>query len=182
MINTAIFLDRDGTINEDVGDLCDIKKLNFIPGAIDALKILQKYFLLFIITNQSGINKGIFTEKEFLEFNAFFLNCLEKENIKIQKVYFCPHTTEQNCECKKPKIFFITEIKKKYNVDLNNSYTIGDHPHDVEMGQNAGTKSIYLLTGHGTKHLGQLKSKPVFVAKNLYDATLWILKNEKIQF
>lgn len=176
----AIFLDRDGTINEDVGDFCSLEKLKFIDKSIEALKVLQKYFLLFIITNQSGIEKGVFKEEEFLAFNKKYLEILNLNDIEIKEVFYCPHTKENNCFCRKPSTYFIDLIKNKYEIDLKESFTIGDHPHDIEMGKKANTKTIYLLTGHGEKHLKELKVKPNYIAKNLYDATMWILKNEKI--
>ncbi|MEN3013535.1 MAG: HAD family hydrolase [Endomicrobiia bacterium] len=173
----AIFLDRDGTINEDVGDFCSVEKLKFIEGSLEALKLLQKEFLLFIITNQTGIDKGIFTEEEFLEFNKTYLDILYTNGIEIKQVLYCPHKKEKNCVCRKPSTYFINLLKDKYDLDLSKSFSIGDHPHDVEMGFAAGTKTIYLLTGHGQKHLEELVKKPDFVAKNLYEASLWILNN-----
>jgi len=176
----AVFLDRDGTINEDVGDFCSLDKLFFIDRSIDALKILQEHsYLLIIITNQTGINKKIFSEEEFLNFNQQYLNILKSYGIDIKEVFYCPHLKEENCICRKPKTYFIDVAKEKYNIDLNNSYTIGDHPHDVEMGKNANTKTIYLLSGHGQKHLNELNTKPDYIAKNLYEAVVWIINNTK---
>lgn len=176
----AVFLDRDGTINEDVGDFCSLDKLLFIDGSIEALKILQQNgFLLIIITNQTGINKKIFSEEEFLNFNRQYLKILSSYGVDIKEVYYCPHLKEENCDCRKPKPYFIERATEECNIDLKNSYAIGDHPHDVEMGQFYGIKTIYLLTGHGQKHLSELKIKPDYIAKNLYEATLWITKNIK---
>ena len=91
----AVFLDRDGTINEDIGYLYAIKNIQFIPGAIKALKLLQARFLLFIITNQEGIGKGIFTESEFLKFNEEYKNILKRKNIKIEETFYC--MKQQHC-------------------------------------------------------------------------------------
>jgi len=176
----AVFLDRDGTINKDVGDFWSLDKLFFIDRSIDALKILQEHsYLLIIITNQTGINKKIFSEEEFLNFNQQYLNILKSYGIDIKEVFYCPHLKEENCICRKPKTYFIDVAKEKYNIDLNNSYTIGDHPHDVEMGKNANTKTIYLFSGHGQKHLNELNTKPDYIAKNLYEAVVWIINNTK---
>lgn len=173
----AVFLDRDGTINEDVGDFCTKEKLVFTPNAIEALKILQRNgFLLIIITNQTGINKGIFSEKEFLKFNKEYLEILKENGIEIKELFYCPHLKEENCICRKPSTYFIEKAKEKYNLDLLNSYTIGDHPHDIEMGKKANTKTVYLLSGHGKKHLNELNIQPDYIAENLYEATLWITK------
>lgn len=171
----AIFLDRDGTINEDVGDFCSSDRLIFIPNAIEALRILQKKFLLFIITNQSGINKGVFTEKDFMQFNKYFIEFLKKENVEIKKVYYCPHTKGEKCICRKPNPYFLKEAENNYDIDLKNSYVIGDHPHDMEIAHKVKAGSIYVLTGHGKKHIKELPIvKPDLIANDLYEAAVWI--------
>jgi len=176
MIKRAVFLDRDGTINEDIGDLYAVKKLRFIPRAIDALKLLQERFLLFIITNQAGIGKGNFTESDFLKFNKEYLIILNKEGIKIEETYYCPHTEDDNCICRKPKTYFVDIAREKYNLNLKESFIIGDHPSDVEIGNRVQMKSIFLLTGHGKKHLDEIKNKTEFlISENIYDAALLIL-------
>ncbi|MFH1684481.1 MAG: HAD family hydrolase [Candidatus Margulisiibacteriota bacterium] len=178
-IHRAIFLDRDGTINEDVGDLFSIEKLRFIPHAIEALKILQEEFLLFIVTNQSGIGKNIFSQEEFVRFNKHFNYLLNKEGVIIKKTYYCPHIKEEDCACRKPKPYFLKEADQEYNIDLTNSYVLGDHPHDIEMAQAVGANAIYLLTGHGKKHKKELSAKPDLVANDLYEAAVWIMKNRE---
>lgn len=163
-------MDRDGTINEDVGDFCSPDKLKFIPGAIEALKMLQKDFLLFIVTNQSGIGKNMFTEKEFLHFNNYFCSVLKEKGIIIRHIYYCPHTKEEGCICYKPKPYFLRQAAKDDDIDLENSYVLGDHPHDIEMAHNVGAGSVYLLTGHGAKHRQELELcfKPDFIATDIY--------------
>ena len=171
----AAFLDRDGTINEDIGYLFSEEKLVFIPGAIDALRILQEEYLLFIITNQPGIEQGVFSGKECAEFSKRYEEILRYEGIRIEGTFFCPHKKETGCRCIKPNTFFIGEILKKYPLDLKASFTAGDHPHDVEMGKKAGTGTIYLLTGHGRQHLDELDSlKPGLTAENVLEAALRI--------
>ncbi len=175
MIRRAVFLDRDGTINEDVGDLYDIENLRFIPGAIDSLLLLQTRFLLFIITNQAGIGKRIFTESDFLKFNKEYLNILRKEGIEIKEVYFCPHMEEDMCLCHKPKTYFVEKAIKKYRLNRRGSFVVGDHPSDVEMGIRAQISSIFLLTGHGKKHYNEIKDKQdILISKNIYDAAILI--------
>lgn len=147
----------------------------FIPQAVEALKILQQAFQLFIITNQSGIGKNVFTKDEYLQFNAYFIGRLSSYGIAIVQVYHCPHRKEENCICRKPEHYFINEAEKKYNIDIKSSYVIGDHPHDAEMASRAGASSVYLLTGHGKKHLEELTIKPTFIADDIYEASLWIM-------
>jgi len=182
-MNNAIFLDRDGTINEDLGDICSADKLVFIRGAIEALKILQDRFMLFIITNQSGIGKKVFNEDEFLKFNKYFESLLNNEGISIKHIYHCPHTKEENCVCHKPSLYFLKEAEKKYDIDLKNSFVIGDHPHDIEMAHKVGAGSIYLLTGHGAKHRHELEPsvRPDFIANDIYEAAVWIVRKKNMQ-
>lgn len=179
-MHRAVFLDRDGTINEDVGDFCSPDKLIFIPGAIKALKILQDRFVLFIVTNQSGIGKRIFNEEEFLQFNKYFETLLKNEGIIIRHIYYCPHTKEENCFCRKPSSYFLKEAEKKYDIDLKNSFVIGDHPHEIEMAHKVGAGSVYLLTGHGVKHKHELESlvQPDFIANDIYEAAVSIIERQ----
>jgi histidinol-phosphate phosphatase family protein len=173
----AIFLDRDGTINKDVGYFCSRDQLKFIPKSLDALKILQKDYTLFIVTNQSGVARGHFTEEELIKFNKEFEDILSQEGIAIEKTYYCPHMgDEDHCRCHKPSTLFLDQAREEYNIDLKSSFVIGDHPHDVEFGHRVGAKGIYVLTGHGKKHREDLVNikPPDLIANNLYEATLWI--------
>ena len=178
-LHSAVFLDRDGTINEDVGDFCSLDKLIFIPRAFEALRMLQRNYLLFIITNQSGIGKGFFSERDLLQFNAEFYAVLKEEGISIKQIYYCPHTKEKKCHCRKPSPYFLKIAEKGYDINLKNSYVIGDHPHDMEMAHKVGAGSVYLLTGHGRKHKQELLSKPDFIANDIYRAAVWIINNHR---
>jgi len=175
-MNKAIFLDRDGTINEDIGHLYTSEKLVFIPKAIEALKLLEERFLLFIITNQSGVGEGIFNDDDYIRFNSYFIEVLKNQGINIKEVFCCLHAKEEKCVCRKPSIYFIEKAKKTYNLDIRNSYCVGDHPHDMEMAKNAGARSIFLLTGHGIKHRQELTFQSDYVVDDLYGAALWIIK------
>lgn len=169
----AIFLDRDGTIIEDMGDIKQTSEVQFYPFTFKALDLLQEHFLLFIITNQSGIAKGIVTVKEVEEVNNHILNTLKKQGIAIYDSFCCPHKSEDNCECKKPKTYFIEKARQLYNIDLNQSFIIGDHPSDVQCGINAGITPIYVLTGHGEKHKSKIK-KETKVCNNILEAAKYL--------
>ncbi|MFH1580688.1 MAG: HAD family hydrolase [Pseudomonadota bacterium] len=170
----AIFLDRDGTINEDVGYFCSMEKFRLIPKALDALKSLQKYFDLFIVTNQSGVARKIFSEADLISFNGEIEKFLFEKGISIKKTYYCPHLPEDLCHCHKPSPYFLKETSKEYDIDLKQSFVIGDHPHDVEMAGAVGAKSAYVLTGHGEKHRDELKIQPDYLAADIFQATNWI--------
>lgn len=176
-VKRVVFLDRDGTINEDIGDLFNVEKLKFIPGALDALKLLQERFLLFIITNQAGIGKGNFTESDFFKFNKEYLNILNKDGIRIEEVYYCPHTEEDDCICRKPKTHFVDIARGKYNLDLKGAFVVGDHPFDIELGNSTQMKSIFLLTGHGSRHMNEIQKKSnIIISENIYNAAFLIFK------
>ncbi|MAG50816.1 D-glycero-beta-D-manno-heptose-1,7-bisphosphate 7-phosphatase [archaeon] len=181
----VIFLDRDGTINEDSGFVYKIEDFKFLPKVIDSLKLLSKEnFKFIIVTNQSGIGRGYYTEEDFLRFNNHIVNELLKDGIKIEKTYYCPHHPEHgvgeykmDCTCRKPKTGLVIKAKEEFGINLLESIMIGDHPGDVEMGKKAGCKTIYVLTGHGKRH--EVDSKEVnFIAKDLYEAAKWILNNK----
>lgn len=171
----AVFIDRDGVIVEDPGYVHKLEDFKLIPNAVEGLKLLKNY-KLFIITNQSGIGRGIYNVEDFLKFNNHLLNELKKHNIKIEKIYYCPHKPEDDCECRKPKIKFLKEAEKKFSIDLKKSFVIGDKKADIKMGKNAGCKTILVLTGNGMKERDT--SRPDYIAKDLIDASKWILKND----
>ena len=174
----AVFLDRDGTINEDVGDLFEVERVAFIPGAVEALRMLAGRFDLFIITNQSGIGKGVFDLDRYRSFEREYNALLNREGIDIIETYCCPHRKDQPCDCRKPSTRFMTVAAEKYALDLSRSFVIGDHPHDVEMGLRAGSRGVYVLTGHGAKHRGELVTMPHHITGDLTGAALWILSLE----
>jgi len=169
----AIFLDRDGTIIDDAGYIKHASEVKFYPFTFKALDILQEHFLLFIITNQSGISKGLVTVKEVEEVNNHILNTLKKQGIAIYDFFCCHHKSEDNCECKKPKTYFIEKARQLYNIDLSQSFIIGDHPSDVQCGINAGITPIYVLTGHGDKHKNEIK-KETIICNNILEATKYL--------
>lgn len=171
----AIFLDRDGTIIDDAGHIKNPADVVFYPYTVDSLKMLQQDHQLFIITNQSGIAKGLVSEKEVQEVNRYILDYLRSNDIVITELFYCPHKTEDMCQCKKPSPYFIFEAERLYDIDLSRSYIIGDHPSDAECGINAGIKPFYLLTGHGRKHLHEL-TPGIQIFENLFDCTKAIIK------
>jgi len=169
----AVFLDRDGTLIEDRGTIKHTSDVVFYPFTNEALALLQDTFLLFIITNQSGIAKGLITEKEVSAIHKHIINTLKEEEIAIYDVFCCPHKNEDNCDCKKPKTGLIEKARQMYNIDLNRSYIIGDHPSDVQCGNNAGMTPVYLLTGHGNEHKNEIAGETL-ICDNLLAAAKYI--------
>ncbi len=169
----AVFLDRDGTIVEDRGYIRHPSEIIFYPESFSALNMLQEHFLLFIITNQSGISKGLTTESEVQQVNNYVIEILKKEGITIRDIFSCPHKTEDNCACKKPKPYFINKAVESYDLNPAESFILGDHPSDVLCGINAGVQPIYLLTGHGIKHRHEL-TEEVTICSNILEAAYYI--------
>jgi histidinol-phosphate phosphatase family protein len=175
----AIILDRDGTLIEDKDYAYKIEDFELLPGVIEGLKILQKNFLLFIVTNQSGIGRGYYSESDFFKFNNHLIKVLEENQIRIEKTFYCPHIKEENCECRKPKIKYIKDIVGGWNIDTEESWMIGDHPSDIQFGINGGCRTIFLTTGHGDKHIDELnflRIKPTKICDYFLEAVQEILK------
>ncbi len=153
----AVFLDRDGTINRDVGYLSRKEDIEIIPGAIDALRTFKKLgFLNIVITNQSGIARGFYTEKELGEIHEEFLRILNKEEKLIDDIFYSPYHAEGSVEefakeheTRKPGTGMIDLAVKKYGIDITRSVLIGDSLVDMQCAQNAGLKKILVLTGYG---------------------------------
>ena len=181
-MNRAVFLDRDGTIIKDRGDIRIIKKIEFYEYTFNCLRELQYKFFLFIVTNQSGINKGVITNNEIIKIHSFILQRMNDNGVEIKEIYCCPHKEEELCSCRKPNSFFLEQAKKKYLLNLTESYVIGDHPSDMELAINSKANGIFLLTGHGRKHSNDLNTynkDKIKVCRNLYYATKTILKLNK---
>lgn len=163
MKRPAVFLDRDGTLIEDVGFLRDVAQVEFYPRTISALRQLND-FALFIVTNQSGIALGHIRAEEAQTVNDYVVRCLAEEGIRIREVYCCPHQRSDGCECIKPKPHFLRVAERDHDIDLARSFVIGDHPSDVEFAHSVGAKGIYVLTGHGAKHRAELSAAETVVA------------------
>ena len=159
--NPAVFLDRDGLLIEDRGFLSDISDVHFYSFTFDSLKRLQKYFELFIVTNQSGIGKGITSEEDVRKVNEFVLSCLRNKGINIRELFMCVHDSGEGCSCRKPSPYFAYRARDSYGIDLSRSYMIGDHKSDADFASNFGGKGIFVLTGHGESHKHEIEAAPV---------------------
>ncbi len=181
-MNRAVFLDRDGTIIKDRGHINDIKDIIYYNYTFDCLKELQKSFLLFIITNQPGVAKGLIDADSLNRIHSSILHKMIDNGIDIKEIYCCTHRKEDNCLCRKPKTFFIDSAREKFSIDLENSYIIGDHPSDIELAITIKANGIYLLTGHGQKHFRELdlhQKQKIRICSNLKTATQTILKSKE---
>lgn len=175
----AVFLDRDGVINVDKEYVLKIEDFELIPNTIDALKIMQEGgYILIIITSQSGIGRGYYTEQDFQKLNRHMLGLFSAKGIKISKVYHCPHSPDEGCNCRKPNISIINEAEKEFGIELKKSYVIGDKTSDIEMGKRAGCRTILVQTGKAGRD-GKYNVKPDFTAEDLYSGASLIIKMDK---
>jgi len=170
----AVFLDRDGTIIEDRGDLGHPSQVVFYEDTIASLRRLRDRFALFIVTNQSGVAKGTLTLQDVDRVNAHIVLHLAQHGIPIIATYVCPHERASGCACIKPKPHFLRKAETDFQIDLRRSFVVGDHPHDVELARNAGATGIYVLTGHGMKHRQEL-APDALVAEGIREAVDMIL-------
>jgi len=142
----TIFLDRDGIINEDLGYVCQKEKFIFTDGIFSITKkFLANGFEIIIITNQSGIGRGYYTESEFIDLNEWMLNKFNDCGVRIKDVFYCPHKPDDNCGCRKPSPGMFLNAVDLYNVDLSLSWMIGDKFTDIEAAAAAGIpNTIYV--------------------------------------
>lgn len=187
----AVFLDRDGTINEEVGYLNHLSRFKFIRGVVQGLKIINNLGLLaIVITNQSGVARGFFDEKFLKKLHLTMLNSLKKSGARIDAIYYCPHHPHGSvkkyvikCNCRKPATGLVEKAINDYNVSLKNSYYVGDQKRDIEFGKRLGLKTILVKTGYGRGELYFKKFnnrlKPDYIADDLLGAAKWIQRNEK---
>ena len=144
----ALFLDRDGIINIDHGYVSKIKDFEFVEGIFDLVKLFSdKGYLIFVVTNQSGIGRGYYKEKDFSLLTEWMVKKFEEHGIDIAQVFHCPHTPETKCHCRKPETGMIEKAMETYTIDLSHSWMIGDKQSDIDLANNAkiGT-SVYI--GH----------------------------------
>lgn len=190
MRKPTVFIDRDGTINKDAGYINSLDNFEVYPFAPQAIKLLKDNgYLVVVITNQAGVAKGIFTE-EFLEkVHTKMRKILQQNGTDIDGIFYCPHYKgakiqeyDIDCECRKPKTKMIEDALKLLPIDRNNMYMVGDKYTDIQMGINAGCKTIIVKTGYGKGEIEnnyhKWSKKPDLVADNLLLAVLSILNNK----
>jgi D-glycero-D-manno-heptose 1,7-bisphosphate phosphatase len=171
----CIFIDRDGTLIEEVNFLHRVEDLRFFNYTDEAVKLLKEHgFLIVIATNQSGIGRGIYTENQMHNVHQAIQNQLTE---KIDAFYFCPHVPDEGCDCRKPNLGMIESACKDFSIDLSESWMIGDKVLDVELGRNANIKTALVRTGYGEKDEKKLKNQPDFIAETLIEAVQFIIES-----
>lgn len=176
-MNRAILLDRDGTINIEKDYLYKIEDFEFEKNVVEGLKILSSMGYIFIVvTNQSGIARGYYTEQDLEVLNNHIGKLLEKEGVKIEKFYFCPHHPEKGvgkykveCNCRKPNTGMLDAAVQEFDIDKKKSFMIGDNISDIEAGIRAGITPILVKTGHGYEHIEKVKNMGIKIYDSLYE-------------
>jgi len=174
MKQPAIFIDRDGTLIEEVNFLHRVEDLRYFPFTDEAVRLLKNAgFLVLMVTNQSGIGRGIYTEGDM---NSVHERIQADLTEKLDAIYFCPHLPTAECRCRKPRLGMIEDAMVDFSIDMENSWMIGDKNLDVDLGHHAGIRPILVKTGYGEKHLPTLERPPFAVADNLLDAVKIIIE------
>jgi len=177
-MHKAVFMDRDGTISEEVGYMYHAGLYRPFPWAGSAVrKINESGMKAVLITNQSGVGRGYFDERSVHQVHDILLAELGRCNAKLDSIYYCPHHPDADCDCRKPLPGMLHRAEKELGIDLTQSYVIGDKFVDVETAFAVGAKGILVLTGYGKGELEKYPTRPQpqYIAENLMDAVEAIL-------
>ena len=168
ILRRAVFLDRDGVINRDTGYVRRVEDFEFIAGVVPALQEIQRRgYLLFVVTNQSGIGRGYYTLEDYQQVNAWMLARLASNAVTIHGVYVCPHAPDAGCACRKPAPGLLLQAQREHGLDLPNSWLVGDKPSDIEAAQRAGVGQALLI--RRSQEIDVLSVKSLFVGDSLRD-------------
>ena len=171
-VHKAVFIDRDGTIAKDVPYCSRPEDFELLPGAAEGIKLLNEHgFKVVVITNQSGIARGYFTEEMLARIHGKMQKELAKHGAHVDAIYYCPHHPDDNCECRKPKPKMVLQAALHLDIDLSQSYVIGDTEMDVELARQAGCKAgIRVGEAEGTGHRA---------AASFNDTVCWVIQQAK---
>ena len=184
----AVFIDRDGTISEEVGYVNHVSRYRVFPFAAEAVRGLHAAgWLAVLVTNQAGVARGYFAEEMIGQVHGVLAAELEKEGARLDAVYYCPHHPSVgeppyrlDCDCRKPKPGLIHTAAREFGLDLARCWMVGDRYSDVELARNAGVRSAFVLTGYGRGELEYQshawKHQPDLVAENLLEAVRKIVE------
>ena len=177
----AIFMDRDGTVNEPVGFVNHISLFRLFPWSVEAIRLVNRAgFLAVLVTNQSGVARGLYTEELVGEVHGRLNDLLDEGGAHLDAIYYCPHGLTSGCDCRKPKPGMLLRAERELEVDLARSYVIGDTYSDLELAWNTGARAALVLTGYGRgnfeHHRHEWARQPDKVVTNLYDAVAEIVR------
>ena len=183
----AAFLDRDGTINVEKGYISDPAQIELIPGSAAAIRRLNEAgYLVFGLSNQSGVARGFYTVQAVLSINRQLIELVSKEGAKIEEIFFCPHHTQGSvaeyavtCDCRKPATGMVEKLRSKYAIEPTDTLVVGDKIVDVELGRAIGARTGLVQTGFGISEMEKIKAEgmnePDVYAKDLAEAVELLL-------
>jgi len=192
MSRSAIFIDRDGTINKDIGYVSGPEELIIYPWAAEAIRLINESGLkAIVITNQSGVARGLYTEETLSAIHDRMTSELAREGARIDATYYCPHHPEigderyrRACECRKPGPGMLLQAAREHEIDLARSFVIGDKASDINLATGAGARGVLVLTGYGREtnaNRHRWPCEPAIIAGNLLEAVKMILIGFRIQ-
>ena len=174
-VGRYVVLDRDGTLNVEKHYLSDPAQLELLPGVAEGLRLLQGHgFGLVVISNQSGIGRGVVSKDIVEAIHGRLRELLQQQDVQLNGIYYCPHAPEQNCTCRKPSPAMIYQAAEDLDFNPGESFVVGDKSSDVEMGKRANAVTILLLTGHGKQE--HLRERADFVAEDFRKAAAIIVR------
>ena len=191
MKKPAVFIDRDGTINEQMGHINHLSRFVLLPGVPEAIGLLNVAgFLAIVVSNQSGVAQGYAPLELVHEVHRKLESALRGSGAFLDGVFFCPHHPRgtvsgytMECGCRKPKTGLIDQARKTFEIDMARSYVVGDRCQDIQLGHRCGLQAILVKTGYGRGEaeyvLPCVPEKPAHIAEDLYGAVCWILEKEK---
>jgi histidinol-phosphate phosphatase family protein len=178
--NRAVFLDRDGVINEEVNYLSRPEDFQLLPRAAAAIRLLRKHgWRVIVVTNQSGVTRGYYTDADVAAIHERMRRDLARAQTQLDAVYFCPHHPDDDCDCRKPRTLLFERAATDFDLDLAASYFVGDKLTDLLPGKALGGHTILVLTGYGHQEQGLARQQgfqPDHVADDLYSAAQWIIR------
>lgn len=178
----AVFLDRDGTINEEVEYLDDPQDLRLIPGAVEAIRLLNEAGVpAIVVTNQAGVGRGYFSEARVEAIHQQLAKQLAAHGAHLDATYYCPHHPDEGCDCRKPNPGMLKRAAQEHDIDLGRSFAVGDKVSDLEAGRRAGCRTVLVLTGYGAEAQESFKRsdfQPDFNARDLLQAVRWMLAQQ----
>jgi D-glycero-D-manno-heptose 1,7-bisphosphate phosphatase len=187
MKKPAVFIDRDGTINEQMGYVNHVSRFRILPKVPQAIRMLNRHgFLVFVVSNQSGVARGYYPLDLVSTLHQLLVSRIRERKASIDGIFFCPHHPEgsvpefsRDCDCRKPKTGLIEQACRSFEIDLRRSFIVGDMCTDIELAHRAGITGILVKTGYGLGEieytLPQKTAKPAHIAEDLLDAVRWIL-------
>ena len=183
----AVFFDRDGTLNEEVGHLRDLSLFRLLPGAAEAVRAINDAGLLaIVVTNQSGIGRGVMPEELVVDAHKQLVSELGQTGARLDAIFYCPHHPQAEvvryraeCACRKPSPGMMEQAARQFGINLAQSFVIGDRYVDIEMAHRAGAASVLVTTGFGQNEWdllsGEPRPQPRYVATDVHTAVHWIL-------